>query len=94
MEVHVAFVAITEVRHRIFRPLVCLSQKHSTGIFGIHVFTHPLQELVRLWQILVAGAFTLVKIRNRVEAHAVDTHVHPEIEHFIESLLDLRIVEV
>ena len=49
---------------------------------------------MRLRQVLVVGALSLVEVGHRVEPDAVDARVHPEVEDFEDRLLDLGVVEV
>ena len=84
---HVAFVAVAEVLAHVLRPLVGLGQKHSAGITFIHGAAHAFEHGMRLGQVLVVGAFAHAQVRNRVEAHAVHAHVHPEA-HDLDHRLD------
>ncbi len=63
---HVAFVAIREIVAHVFRPHVRLGEQHAIGIIVIDHFADPLNEGVRLGQILIARALALHEVRNRV----------------------------
>ena len=80
VEVHVALVAVAEVRRRVLGPLVGLGQQHAVRVAGVHVLAQPLEDLVGLGQVLAVGALALVEVRHGVEAQAVDAHVEPEVE--------------
>ena len=52
------------------------------------------QKDVGLGEILTVSSLALVKIRHRIQAHAIDTHLQPEIQHRFERFPDLGVVEV
>ena len=94
VEVHVAFVAVAEIRGRVLRPLVRLGQQHLVAELLVDVRAQLAQKGVRLRQVLAIRAFALEEIRHRVEPQAVDAHLQPEVEHVEHRLADFRIVEV
>ncbi len=94
MEGHVALVAGAEVGDRVLGPLVRLGEQHAVAVVGVDVLAKVLQERVRLGQVLTVGALTLIEVRDRVETHAVDAHVHPEVECLEDRLVHLRVVVV
>ena len=53
-----------------------------------------LDDVVRLAQVLVAGAVALDQVGNGVEPEAVDAHVEPELHRLEHRVEHLRVVEV
>ncbi len=94
VEVHVAFVAGTEVRRRVGGPLVGLGQQHAIVELGVDVAAQVAQEAVGLGQVLAAGAGALEQVGHRVEAQAVDAELEPEVDHAQHLLAHLGVVEV
>ena len=91
---HVALVALPEIGHRVFGPLVGLGEQHAVGVIAVHVMAQLAQEPVRLGQVLTVGALPLEEVRDRIEPDAVDADLHPEVEGLEDRLLDPRVVEV
>src|SRR5438094_7800832 len=71
VKIHVRFVAITKVSGRIFRPLVRYGEQHAIWKFRVDVSTELAQVLMCLWQILAAGIFSLVKVRDSVKTKSI-----------------------
>ncbi len=94
VEVHVALVAVAEVRGSVLGPLVGLGEQHPALVLGVHVRADPLEHVVGLGQVLAVGALALVQVRHGVEAEPVDAHVEPVVEHLEHRGLDGRVVEV
>ena len=94
MEVHVAFVAVAEVRGGVLGPLIRLGEEHAPLVLGVHVGADPLEQVVRLGQVLAVRAVALVEVGHGVEAQPVDAHVEPVVEHAEHRLLDGRVVVV
>ena len=55
---------------------------------------HLLQERMRLGQVFAVRTLALEEVGNRVQPHAVDAAVEPEVHRFQNRLFDLRVVEV
>ena len=91
---HVAFVAVAEVLAHVLGPLVRLGEEHAAGVARVHRRAHALQHRVRLGQVLVVRALAHAQVRNRIEPHAVDAHVHPEAHDLDHGFDDARIVVV
>ena len=93
-----AFVAtagrIAEVLDHIGRPLVGLGQQHPARIFVVDHLAAPLQEGVRLRQVLAVGALPLEQVGHGVEAEPVDAEVQPEPQDIDHRLLHGRVVVV
>jgi hypothetical protein len=94
VEVHVALVAVAEVRRGVRRPLVGLREQHPVLEVGVDVRAQLLEERVGLLEVLAARSLALVEVRHRVEPHAVDAHLHPEVDHPEQRGVDGRVVEV
>ncbi len=89
-----ALVAVAEVGNGVLGPLVRLGEEHPVAVVAVHVGPHPLQEGVRLGQVLAVRAVALVEVGDGVEPEPVDTEVEPVVEQFEDRRLDGRIVEV
>ena len=72
VERHVAFIAVAEIRPRVFRPLIRFREQHLAGIEGIETRAQLFEKHVRLRQVLACRAFALVEIRNGIESKCVD----------------------
>ena len=94
VEVHVALVAVTEVRRGVLGPLVRLGQQHAVVVVLVDVGPQLTQERVGLGQVLAVGALTLEQVRHRVQTHAVDAHVHPVVHDLVDRRDDRRVVVV
>ena len=71
MKIHVRFVAVAEVSRRIFRPLVRLRKKHAIWKFRVDVGAELAKVLMRFRQILAAGVFSFVKVRDSIKTKSV-----------------------
>ena len=87
---HVAFVAVAEVRQHVGRPLVGLGQKHPVAVVGVELAADLLDDRVALGEVLAVRPLALDQIRDRIEPHAVDTHVEPEPHHLANGAKHLR----
>ena len=94
MKGHLAFVPFAEVCHRVFRPLVGLSQKHPVFVFFIDVVPKLFQEGMGLRQVFTVGSFSFVKVGNGIESHTIHTHAHPEIHPTEDLLFNLGVIEI
>ena len=94
VERHVAFVAVAEILQHVLGPLVGLGEQHAVAVARIELGAQPLQDLVRLGQVLVVRALALDQIGHGVETHAVDPHVEPEAHHVGHLAKHPRIVEI
>ena len=94
VEGHVAFVAVTEVRTGVFRPLIGLSQQHLAGKLRVEMGPQRLEVDVRLRQVLAGRSLALVQIGNGVETERVHPEVHPELEHFEQRGVDRGVVKI
>ena len=93
---HVAFVApaLAEIRHRILRPLIRFRQQHPVLILLVHMRAQPLQEGVRLRQVLAVGALLLVEVGHRVQPQPVHAQVEPEVHHPDDRLMHFGILVI
>ncbi len=94
VERHVAFVAVAEVRADVGRPLVRFREQHAVRVRGVELAPHPLQHVVRLRQVLVAGALAHAQVGDRVEPQRVDAAIEPEPQHVDHRLDDRRVVVI
>src|SRR6266436_8146527 len=78
VKIHVRFVAVTEVSGCIFRPLVRFREQHAIWKFRVDVSAEVAEILMRFWQILAAGVFSLVKIRDSVKTKSIYAQAQPE----------------
>ena len=67
MEIHVALVAVAEVLGGVLGPLIRLREQHAVLEALIDVGAKPLEERVRLGEVLAVGAVPLVQVRHRVQ---------------------------
>ena len=67
---------------------------HAVGVVAVDLLAHPLQELVRLRQVLAVRAVAHVEVRDGVEAEAVDAEIEPEAQRVDDRLLHVGGVEV
>ena len=94
VEPHVALVAVAEVRAHVGGPLVRFGEQHAVGIPRVELAPHPLQDGMRLGQVLVRGALAHTEVRHRVEPQGVDPEIEPEHHHVDDRGDDLRIVVI
>ncbi|MGF6748239.1 hypothetical protein OKW36_003875 [Paraburkholderia sp. MM5482-R1] len=94
VERHMAFVFVAEILLHVLGPLVRLGEQHPVRVLGVDGRANPLQDLVRLRQVLVVGAFTFDEVWHRIEPQPVDAHVEPETHHLQDLFQHRRIVEV
>ena len=94
MEAHVAFVAVAEVLHDVFGPLVGLCQQYLPGVERIHFFAQPFQVLVGLREIFTVRAFGLEEIRHRVQPETVQADVEPITQHIDDRVGHFGVLEV
>jgi hypothetical protein len=91
---HVALITVAEILAHVFRPLIRLGEEHAALVVRVHRGAHALEHLVRFRQVLVVRPFAYAQIGNRIEAHAVDAHVHPEAHDVDDRFDDARIVVI
>ncbi len=91
---HMAFVAMAEIFLHVLRPLVGLGQQDLALGIGIELLAQPLDDGVRLRQVLVVGAVALAQIGDGVEPEAVDAGVEPALHHLHDGPHHARIVEI
>jgi hypothetical protein len=60
----------------------------------VHLGADALEHGVRFVEVRARRAFALDEIRHRVEAHAVDAAIEPEVHHADDGVEYVRIVEV
>ena len=94
VERHVAFVVAAEIFQHVLGPLVRFGEQHAVGIVRIDLRAQALEYRVRAGQVLVAGAFLLAEIGDRVETEAVQADVEPEAQHLEHRVEHQRVVEV
>src|SRR4029453_11336668 len=94
VKIHVRFVAVAEVSGCIFRPLVRLQEQKGIGKFRADVSTELAEVLMRLWRILAAGVFSLVKVRDSVKTKSIYAQTQPEIADFLQGVMHGRIIKV
>ena len=49
---------------------------------------------MRFWQVLAAGVFSFVKVRNSVKAQAVYAEIEPEIADFLDGIVYRGVIEI
>ena len=94
VEIHVAFIAVPEVRRSVFRPLIRLGQQHLVGILFLDMAAQRFQKGVGLRQVLAVRALALVQVRHGVQTHPVHPQVQPEVDRVQHRLVHGRIVEI
>ncbi len=94
VERHVALVALAEIDLGVLRPHVGLGQQHAAGRVGVDLGADAADDVVRLGQVLVAGAVALDQVRHRVEPQPVDAEIEPEPHRRQHLLHHRRVVEV
>ena len=85
---------VAEVLDHVGRPLVGLAEQHPVGVVAVDLLAHPLEELVRLGQVLAVGAVADEQVGHGVEAEAVDAEVEPEPQGVDDRALHVGGVEV
>ena len=91
---HVAFVAAAEIFLDVFRPLIGLREQRLALGVGIEFGAQPLDDGVRLRQVLVVGAVAFAQIGNGIEPEAVNAGVEPSFHHLDQRADDPRVVEI
>ena len=91
---HVAFIAVAEIGHGIFGPLVRFAQEHAVLELGVHVGPHFLQEPMRFREVFAVGPLALEEIRDGVQPQPVHAHSVPEIQRGEDRLAHTGIVVV
>ena len=91
---HVAFVAFAKIGVDVFRPLVCLGEKHLAGRIGVQLGSDLLDDGVGFRQIFVVGSFALAQIRNCVQTKAVDAEIKPSPHDLDHGQEHVRIVKI
>ncbi len=84
MEIHVHFVAITEVFDHVFRPHVGFAEQKRIGLVVVNEFAHTFQIGVRFGQVFAAGALAFEQIGRGIDAQTIRAGVDPEfydVEH-------------
>ena len=95
VEAHVELVAVAEVDAHVGGPLVGLGQQHLVpAVLRVDRLAQPLEEGVRLREVLAVGALALEEVGHGVAAEAVHAHVQPEAHDVQHGLLDLGVVVV
>ncbi len=94
VKVHVALVAVAEVRGGVLGPLVGLGEEHPVGPPRVDVRAELLQELVRRLEVLAVRALGLVEIGDGVEPQPVDAEAEPEVDDLEHRRVDRRVIEV
>ena len=78
----------------VLRPLIDLGKQHAIGKVAVELGAEALEDLMRLGQVLVVGAFALDQIRHGIEPQAVDPELQPEAHHAQHRFENVRIVEI
>ena len=91
---HVAFVTATKIFLHVLRPLVGFGQQHLAFSVSIQFGAQPLDDGVRLGQVLVVGAVAFAKVGDRVEAETVNAGIEPALHHLHQRAHHARIVEI
>src|SRR4029453_9104024 len=94
MKIHWWVGAVAEVSGCIFRPLVRLREQHAIPKFRVDVSAEVAEVLMRLWQILAAGVFSLVKVRDSVKTKSIYAQAQPEIADFLHGIMHRRVIKV
>ena len=97
VERHLALVAldrVAEVVDHVLGPLVGLAQQHPVRVALVDLGPDPLEELVRLREVLAVGALPLEQVRHGVQPEPVDAEVEPELQRVQDRVLHGRVVEV
>ncbi len=66
-------IAITKICPSIIRPLIRLSQEHTTGKIRINMSTELSEKRVSLWKVLTIRALLLIEIWHSVKPQTVYT---------------------
>jgi len=92
---HLTFVAaVAEIVAHVLRPLIGLGEQHAIGVAAGDVTADDADDLVRLAQILVDGAFALAEVWHGIQAEAIDPEAQPEVHDAQHGAQHLRIVEI
>ena len=94
MEGRMAFVAVAEIIHRVFRPLIGLGQQHAALEMLVDMSPKLLEERMCFGKILATGPLALEQIRHSVQPHSVDAHLEPVVHHLEHRSPDLGIIEI
>ena len=94
MKCHVALIAIAEVGHGVFGPLIGFGQEHPVSESLVDLPAKVLQKLMRFGKIFAICAFSLVQIRHRVQAHSVHAYTHPELDDRAQAFDDFRAFKI
>ena len=73
-----AFIALAEIGHHVFGPLVGFSQQQPARVVFVNKSSQAFDEIVRFRQIFAIRAFAFVQVRDRVEPETVNAEIEPE----------------
>ena len=94
VKIHVGFVAFAKVSGRVLRPLISLCEQHSVRKFCLHMSAQLAKIVMRLGQIFTDSALAFVKVRDRVEAEAVNAKAEPKIANLLDRFVHGRVIEI
>ena len=94
VEAQVALVAVAEVVGDVARPAVGLGQEDPARVVGVDLLADPLDERVRLGQVLARRAVALVQVGHGVEPEPVEPEVEPEAHEVDHGVGDFGVVVV